>query len=104
MGDNFVFDQRLGIHLPELQKEWIEFDTEEQQQILLEWEKIRGTIPDRIAEIEDIINHKQRELDEEFDFPRSCRLNTEISELASAINDLWLWYRANQNVSGRSHQ
>jgi hypothetical protein len=70
-----------------------------QNSILAEWEKIRGGIPDRIAELEDKINHKQDALNHEENFKRSCQLNEEISDLASIINDLWIWFRMTQNVS-----
>ncbi|MFT4414993.1 hypothetical protein ACLM5H_14120 [Fredinandcohnia humi] len=104
MEDFFVLDERLGILLPQLNKEWEEYSEETQQQILLQWEIIRGHIPDRIAEIEDIINNKQEQLGNELNFQRSCELNSEISECASIINDLWLWYRLNQDISSKLHQ
>ncbi|WP_027410164.1 hypothetical protein [Anoxybacteroides tepidamans] len=104
MNDYFTYDERLGIPLPMLSKEWEEYDEKEQHDILLEWEKIRGAIPDRIAELEQIINQKQAELSDESDFARSCQLNSEIAELASIINDLWIWYRMNQTVSERIHR
>jgi hypothetical protein len=100
----FIYDERLGIPLPKLEKEWEEYSESEQHVILLHWEKIRGRIPDRIVELERIINQKQEELGEENDFRRSCALNSEIAELASIINDLWIWYRMNQTVSSRMHQ
>ncbi|ANB57726.1 hypothetical protein GFC29_2042 [Anoxybacillus sp. B7M1] len=104
MNAYFIHDQRLGISLPSLDKEWEEYSEKEQHEILLEWEKIRGTIPDRIAELEQIINHKQEQLSDENNFTRSCQLNFEIAELASVINDLWIWYRMNQTVSKQVHQ
>ena len=94
----FIIDERLGIHLPKLDKQWREYKKETQQLILLKWEKIRGQIPDRIIELEKMINKKQEQLDNEANFPRSCELNSDISELASIINDLWIWYRMNQTV------
>ncbi|WP_044894505.1 hypothetical protein [Bacillus alveayuensis] len=100
----FIFDKRLGIPLPKLEKEWEEYSESEQHMILLHWENIRGRIPDRIIELERVINQKQAELAEENDFTRSCLLNSEIAELASIINDLWIWYRMNQTVSSRIHQ
>ena len=103
MEELFSFDQRLGILLPDFTEEWDHFSIEKQNKILLFWENIRGSIPDRIAELEIIINQKQAQLSDEFDFPRSCELNSEIAELASIINDLWLWYRANQTVSAKAH-
>ncbi|WP_078555489.1 hypothetical protein [Bacillus alkalicellulosilyticus] len=105
MLNEFSYDERLGILLPDPKKEWEEFNINEQSEIILIWEKIRGKIPDRIAELEVIINKKQEQLNHEANFQRSCELNSEISELASVINDLWIWYRANQSVSGtKIHQ
>ncbi|OQP01541.1 hypothetical protein B1689_04345, partial [Geobacillus sp. 44C] len=59
--------------------------------------------------IADFFYHASRftfndQLSDENDFERSCRLNSEIAELASIINDLWIWYRMNQTVSMRAHQ
>ena len=68
-----------------------------QHAILLKWEQVRGKIPDRIKELEHYINTKQHYLNNE-DFEVSCKLNSEIADLASIINDLWLWYRLTQNV------
>ena len=74
-----------------------------QHAILLKWEQIRGKIPDRIKELEHYINTKQHHLNNEEDFEVSCKLNSEIADLASIINDLWLWYRLTQNVSEGKH-
>ncbi|MGG6433609.1 hypothetical protein ACPF7I_11540 [Anoxybacillus sp. D401a] len=104
MSAHFVYDERLGIRLPHLEKAWDTYTKEEQAEILLEWETIRGKIPDRIIELEQQINEKQRQLGEENDFARSCMLNFEIASLASIINDLWIWYRMNQTVTNRIHQ
>lgn len=54
-------------------------------------------------EFERIINHKQNELYEEDDFEESCRINAEIAEYASRINDLHIWYRTNQELDSRRH-
>ncbi|TLS39113.1 hypothetical protein [Pseudalkalibacillus caeni] len=90
----FVYNPKLGIKVPVLHGKWNEIPSEQKEKILFEWEKIRGEIPDRIAEIEKVINTKQSMLGEEENFSHSCRLNEEIAELASAINDLWLLYRS----------
>jgi hypothetical protein len=103
MKDYFSFNQRLGISLPDITVEWEQYSKEVQQDILFHWENIRGSIPDRIADLENEINHKQAQLSDENDFTRSCQLNQEIAELASIINDLWLWYRANQTLSAKAH-
>jgi len=104
MTEHFSFDSRLGIQLPNLTKNWDHYTKEDQQNILFKWEQIRGSIPDRIAELENDINLKQALLSNENDFKRSCELNSEIAELASIINDLWLWYRANQTITEKIHQ
>ncbi|MEH7494846.1 hypothetical protein [Neobacillus niacini] len=103
MKEHFSYDQRLGISIPNLEMEWANYSEETQQAILFHWEKIRGSIPDRIADLEKIINQKQSQLSLESNFKISCELNSEIAELASIINDLWLWYRANQTVSEKMH-
>lgn len=104
MDEYFIYDSRLGIPLPDLNIEFSDLPIDVQQEILFRWEKIRGTIPDRIHDIEQVINKKQAQLSVESDFPRSCQLNTEIADHASVINELWLWYRANQGVTEKMHQ
>jgi hypothetical protein len=100
----FKKDKRLGILIPHVETEWSQLDNNIQQDILLQWEQIRGSIPDRIKELEQIINQKQHALNHEENFSVCCRLNSEIADTASVINDLWLWYRANQELSAeRSH-
>lgn len=103
MKEYFAYNDRLGISLPSFNTDWDRFSEETQHEILLHWEKIRGHIPDRISNIEMIINKKQAELYDESDFKRSCLLNSEIAELASIINDLWLWYRTHQDVTAKAH-
>jgi hypothetical protein len=99
----FELDSRLGIELPSLAVSWEEIDDSEQAYILEKWERVRGRIPDRIKELERMINSKQALLNVELDFVRSCTLNSEIAELASIITDLHLWYRSHQEVSGKPH-
>lgn len=99
MKQYFILNERLGIEVPDLQEDWGEIPDKDQQYILLKWESIRGYIPDRIQELEQTINQKQHQLNHEADFEVSCRLNSEIANLASVINDLWLWYRIHQDIS-----
>ncbi|WP_243291261.1 hypothetical protein [Bacillus sp. FJAT-47783] len=89
----FVLDERLRIKVPNVHKSFEQYDKKEQEEILLHWEQIRGKIPDRIKELEREINKKQAQLNEEENFEASCILNTEIAEIASIINELWIWYR-----------
>lgn len=103
MHNNFVWDEKLGISVPDLHKSWEEYERAEQAAILLQWEKIRGTIPDRIREIETQINKLQDRLSIEENFELSCELNEKIASQASIINELWLWYRLNQQVTSKVH-
>ncbi len=95
----FEIDERLGISLPVLHLEWEEYSQEERADILLHWEQIRGRIPQRIMELETIIYEKQGQLNNEEDFKRACQLNTDISDTASCINDLHLYFRINQQIT-----
>lgn len=101
--DFFRFDNRLGILIPHLVDDWDHYSSETREMVLFQWEKIRGAIPDRITDLEKEINKKQSALSEESDFKKSCHLNSEIADLASIINDLWLWYRTNQDITGKAH-
>jgi hypothetical protein len=104
MNYSFDYNERLGIKLPVFTLEWEDYSKQERSDLLLQWEQIRGTIPDRIQKLEAVIIMKQNQLDREDDFPTSCRLNSEIAELASTINDLHLWFRVNQEVNTKLHQ
>ncbi|WP_100405109.1 hypothetical protein [Bacillus solitudinis] len=95
----FVYNDRLGISLPQLYVTWEELDTVSQAKILAEWEDIRGRIPERVIETEKKINQTLASLTQESDFNRSCELNHEMAELASIINDLWIWFRIDPSVS-----
>ncbi|MDF2680593.1 MAG: hypothetical protein K0R47_1783 [Brevibacillus sp.] len=102
--NHFILDERLGIRLPALNLEWEAYSTEERADILLEWEEIRATIPDKIIRIETVIIEKTRQMSEEENFIRSCELNSEIHELASVINDLNIWFRVQQDHDTKVHQ
>ncbi|SDR98318.1 hypothetical protein SAMN05444162_0481 [Paenibacillaceae bacterium GAS479] len=99
----FRTDDRLGIPLPILDREWEQYDVTEQMGIVEQWELIRGRIPDVIFALEREIILNQGMLDEEDDFVRSCKLNSDIAELASRINELHIWYRVNQEIEQRRH-
>ncbi|PZD96033.1 hypothetical protein DNH61_10950 [Paenibacillus sambharensis] len=104
MGNHvFKLDARLGIELPVLGTDWERLSVEERSAILEYWETIRGTIPDRIFALERLINKLQARLNEEEDFDVSCKLNSDIAEQASRINDLHIWYRVNQEIETRRH-
>ncbi|WP_025028742.1 hypothetical protein [Caldalkalibacillus mannanilyticus] len=103
MSYQFKYDERLGISIPIIEKGWEQYSIHEQEQILFEWEEFRSDIPSRIKELEKIITKKQEELSREENFALSCKLNDEISRLASTINDLNIWFRIQQDTQARSH-
>ena len=103
MKEFFKYDERLNILVPHLLKDFSEYSSQVQNAILTKWEEVRGTIPDRIKLIEETINHKLALLNDEEDFEISCQLNYEIADLASKINDLWIWYRTDQSIAGKTH-
>lgn len=89
----FSLNKRLGIELPMLEKAIEDYNLDTQHAVLFHWEKVRGAIPDRIAELEAEINKKQKKMNKEEDIHTSATINSEIAELASIINDLLIWYR-----------
>lgn len=99
----FVYDERLGIELPELDREWEDYPSDVQAAILDKWELIRGRIPERIIALEREIRALQSQLDDEEDFEKCCSINATIAEQASRINDLNIWYRVNQTIDSRRH-
>ncbi|GGK20363.1 hypothetical protein GCM10010965_11730 [Caldalkalibacillus thermarum] len=105
MAYQFQLDQRLGIYIPVLDRDWEAYSVAEQAQILKQWEQYRSDIPGRIKELERLIEQKQEALNNESDFERSCQLNDEIAELASMINDLNIWFRIQEETQiEKTHQ
>lgn len=102
-GEHFAFDDRLGIPVPKLLKDWDELTTDEQADIIYYWETVRGWIPDRILIFEQEIMELQRMADEEDCFDTVCRLTWDIAERASRINDLNLYFRLDQDVAVKTH-
>ncbi|MEI5905468.1 hypothetical protein WAK64_00115 [Bacillus spongiae] len=97
----FTYNPRLKINLPNQEIILSHYSSKEQQSILSFWEKCRGNIPELIKAIEININEKQEALSNEDEFEKSCQLNEEIAELASKINDLWLWYRTQPLITDK---
>ncbi len=87
-GFRFVHNERLGIRVPVLDREWYAFSQAEQEAMILEWESIRARIPDRIFELEAQINDLQARASEEDDWDLVCELYVQLYGIASVINDL----------------
>jgi hypothetical protein len=92
------YNERLGIRLPYLDKDWELYPADVREYVVSEWEQIRGSIPERIKEFERVINARQASLNVEPVFIEAVRLNSEIADYASRINDLHLYFRMEQNV------
>lgn len=99
MSAEFIYDSRLGLSIPHINGHWSELEQESQEHVLSKWETIRGTIPDRVKAIELQIETVHEALTQEENFERSCELNLEMAELASIINDLWIWFRLNPSLT-----
>lgn len=96
--DPFNLDKKLGIKIPHFEKDWDVYTMEEQLNIIRLWEHERAKIPDRIKEIEHEIIEKQ-ELMYDMDFDEYCNLHKEIVDMASAINDLNIWFRTDGHIT-----
>ncbi|WEK55402.1 MAG: hypothetical protein P0Y55_04915 [Candidatus Cohnella colombiensis] len=101
----FMFNERLGIRIPNFTEDWERIGLQDQTALLEEWEMIRGTIPEHVIRFERQIRVKQDQLFEEDDFVASCSLNSDIADLASRINDLHIWFRTVQELDqdGKRH-
>ncbi|WP_339062829.1 hypothetical protein [Tepidibacillus marianensis] len=88
----FIYDDRLGIHIPDFKVDWVDLSLIEQMQVIDQWEKQRSKIPDRVKELEEKIMEKQDKMFE-IPFEEYVELHKEIIDMSSAINDLNIWFR-----------
>ncbi len=100
----FTYDNRLGIKIPALEREWTFYSEKSSAGYPPNMGIHSGTDSrQKFNLLEKSINQKQAALEDETNFIRSCELNSEIGELASIINDLWIWYRTNEEISKKVH-
>lgn len=100
----FEYNERLGIDIPIFYTKWEHFSQDEQYQIIYRWETVRAQIPDRIKELEKMIHKRELQLQIEDDFSSFCQLSREISDLASRVIDLNLWFRTQEEATmGKAH-
>jgi hypothetical protein len=99
MNHNFEFNERLGIPLPALEKDWEAYTLDEQSQILAMWEQIRAQIPDRIRFFERKFMETFESLNSVTNGDELAQLSTKLAEISSIINELNVWYREEPNVS-----
>lgn len=96
----FVFDPKLGIKIPHFQIDWEHFTQDEQTEIISLWEQERAKIPERIKQLEQEIHDLHRSM-EDMDFAQYCEMHKEVISLASAINDLNIWYRTEAEIDSQ---
>jgi hypothetical protein len=93
---DFKYNERLEINTPYMYVDWEQLTQEEQYQVIYRWEKVRSQIPDRIKYLEKMIQERELKLQIEDDFQSFCQLSKEISDLASRVIDLNLWFRTQE--------
>jgi hypothetical protein len=98
-GYEFVHDERLGIPVPVLTHDWLDYSIAEQEAMIARWESIRARIPDRVKALEGVINQHQEEISVEEDWDRVCDHYEEVYRIASIINDLNIWMSIEQHTS-----
>ncbi|QPC47225.1 hypothetical protein [Mangrovibacillus cuniculi] len=89
----FVYDQRLDLHVPLKTIPWEKLSNDETKAIEVFWETERGKIPTKIKSLDQKMERIQEYLSKEESFKKACEWNDALSNLASIVNDLWLWYR-----------
>lgn len=90
---SFQLNERLGLEVPMLSREWTEYSEADRQTILERWETSRGRIPALISAFEEAIHARQEKLYEEEDWEATLALMNEVSDYASRINDLNILFR-----------
>ncbi|MCL6516391.1 hypothetical protein [Alicyclobacillus sp.] len=95
---SFKLDPRLGIELPDFERPYEELDPREQEEILVQWERIRATIPDQIVRFERAIEDLLQEVHHEEDWDVISAHFADIADLASRIHELNTWRRVDPAV------
>lgn len=89
----FQVSEKLGIRLPAFPKPFEQMAPSEQEAIVVEWERIRAQIPDRIATFESDIRRLLDDISGTEDWDRIVRHFNDISDIASRIAELNTWKR-----------
>ncbi|WP_035462072.1 hypothetical protein [Alicyclobacillus macrosporangiidus] len=90
---SFKLDPRLGIELPDFERPYEEMDPREQEEILVQWERIRAKIPDQIVRFERVIEDLLQEVHKEEDWDVISAHFADIADYASRIHELNTWRR-----------
>jgi hypothetical protein len=95
----FHLDTRLGIEVPNSDLPFEALPLSEQEAVLSHWERIRAMIPDRIRELEQVIEDLLAQIQLEEDWDAIVRRFDDISEIASRINELNTWLRVDPSLA-----
>jgi hypothetical protein len=98
-GFEFVYNERLGIQIPVQHREWQEYSRAEQEAMIEQWEMLRARIPDRVKQLEEVIEDRQLKIAVEEDWDRVVALYEDVFAMASIINDLNNWMRVETYTS-----
>lgn len=98
MEDVFHVDDRLGITIPALTREWTEYSLDERRVILERWEIERGHIPHQVSVFEAQIAALQEAMHQEEEWEQTVALMDQINDYASRITDLNIWFRTQPDL------
>jgi len=85
--------------LPQFEIPFEQLPRNEQENIILEWETIRSTIPDQIIRLEGEIEQLLEKIQKEEDWDVISLHFGQISDYASRINELNIWQRVDPSVA-----
>ncbi|MCY0875783.1 MAG: hypothetical protein OWT28_05895 [Firmicutes bacterium] len=94
----FQADERLGISVPVLTRDWTDYSLDERRLILERWEIERGQIPHQISVFEAEITTLQEAMHHEEEWEQTVALMEQINDYASRINDLNIWFRTQPDL------
>jgi hypothetical protein len=100
----FRYDDRLQIELPDFPVPFTSLSRDEQEEVLVAWEKVRARIPERILEFERIIEQTLEKIHHEEDWDVIAAHFQEISDYASRINELNTWRRIDPSLDPHHHE
>ncbi|CAM3732428.1 hypothetical protein [Alicyclobacillus pomorum] len=95
----FKHNPRLGISLPDFPVSYDDLPADVQEQVLVEWENIRSSIPDQIMRFERVIETYLEAIHHEENWDVIASYFDQIADYASRIHDLNTWQRVDPSLS-----
>lgn len=94
----FKRSARLRIELPDFPAPFEEMPRSEQEEILLEWARIKAQIPDQVKYFEKEIGVLLDDIHHEENWDIVTKHFQQITDYASRINELNLWARVDPDL------